>query len=86
MLHIVLGDSYGITTTLLYLGEIAQNQGNYSKQRYTGKKGLALAREMEDSERISALLNDLGWVMWKRGEYAEAEAYLQEGLMLARAG
>jgi tetratricopeptide (TPR) repeat protein/transcriptional regulator with XRE-family HTH domain len=81
---VVLDDSYGITTTLLYLGEITQNQGNYDQAETYWQEGLALAHEMGDSERISALLNDLGWVLWKRGEYAEAEAYLQEGLMLAR--
>jgi tetratricopeptide (TPR) repeat protein/transcriptional regulator with XRE-family HTH domain len=80
----VLGDSHGITTALLYLGETAQNQGNYEQAVTYWQEGLELAREVGDSERISALLNDLGWVMWKRGEYAEAEAYLQEGLMLAR--
>ncbi len=81
---LVLGDSYGITTTLLYLGEIAQNQGNYSRAETYYQEGLTLAREMDDLERVSALLNNLGWVTWKRGEYAEAELYLQEGLMLAR--
>jgi tetratricopeptide (TPR) repeat protein/transcriptional regulator with XRE-family HTH domain len=81
---IVLNDSYVISTTLLYLGKIAQNQGNYEQAVRYWQEGLELAREMGDSERTSALLNDLGWVMWKRGEYAEAESYLQEGLMLAR--
>ena len=80
----VLGDSYGITTTLLYLGEIAQNRGDYEQAETYWQEGLDVAREVADSERISALLNDLGRVMWQRGEYAEAEAYLQEGLMLAR--
>ena len=80
----VLGDSYGITTTLLYLGELAQKQGNYAQAETHLHEGLALARSMGDSERISALLNDLGWITWKLGEYAQAEAYLQEGLTLAR--
>ena len=80
----VLGDSYGITTTLLYLGEIVQKQGNYTQAEKYWQEGLGLAREIGDSERMSALLNDLGWVAWKRGEYTQAEAYLQEGLMLAR--
>jgi tetratricopeptide (TPR) repeat protein/transcriptional regulator with XRE-family HTH domain len=80
----VLGDSYGITTTLLYLGEVAQNQGNYAQAEIYWQEGLGLAREIGDSERICALLNDLGWITWKRGEYAKAEAYLQEGLILAR--
>lgn len=80
----VLGDSYNITSTLMYLGEIAQNQGDYEQAESYYQEGLTLAREMEDLEHTSALLNDLGRVTWKRAEYAEAEAYLQEGLMLAR--
>ena len=80
----VLGDSYGITTTLLYLGEIAQKQGNYTQAEADFQEGLALARQIGDNERISALLNDLGWMTWKRGEYVQAEAYLQEGLTIAR--
>ena len=80
----VLGDSYGITTTLLYLGELAQKQGNYDQAEIHLQEGLVLARRMGDHERISALLNDLGWVAWKRGEFVQAEVYLQEGLTLAR--
>jgi tetratricopeptide (TPR) repeat protein/transcriptional regulator with XRE-family HTH domain len=80
----VLGDSYGITTSLLYLGELAQKQGNYAQAEAFFQEGLALARRMEDRERISALLHDIGWVISKRGEYARAEEYLQEGLTLAR--
>ncbi|HKF37314.1 MAG TPA: tetratricopeptide repeat protein, partial [Ktedonobacteraceae bacterium] len=80
----VLGDSYGITTTLLYLGELAQKQGNYAQAETHLYEGLALARRMGDYERVSALLNELGWVAWKRGEFVQAEVYLQEGLTLAR--
>jgi tetratricopeptide (TPR) repeat protein/transcriptional regulator with XRE-family HTH domain len=80
----VLGDSYGITTTLLYLGQIALRIGNYTQADAYYQEGLTLAREMGDPERISALLNDLGWMTWKQGNYIQAEAYLQEGLMLAR--
>ncbi len=80
----VLEDSYGITTTLMYLGQIAQNQGNYTQAENYYQEGLALARKIGDSERTSALLNDLGWVTWKQGDYIKAEVYLQEGLILAR--
>jgi tetratricopeptide (TPR) repeat protein/transcriptional regulator with XRE-family HTH domain len=80
----VMGDSYAITSSLMYLGEIAQNQGNYEQAETCYQEGLTLAREMKDIEHISALLNDLGWITWKRGEYTLAETYLQEGLMLAR--
>ena len=80
----VLGDSYGITTALLYLGQIALRQGNYTQAETYYKEGLALARRVENRERISALLSDLGWMTWKQGNYSLAETYLQEGLILAR--
>jgi len=79
-----LQDSYGITGIVLYLGEIAQKQGDYSKAERYFQEGLTLARQIEDAERISALLNDLGWLLWKQGNYTQAETYLQEGLRLAR--
>jgi len=80
----VLGDSYGITTALLYLGQIALRQGNYTQAESYYREGLALARRIENPERTSALLADLGWVTWKQGSYIKAEAFLQEGLTLAR--
>lgn len=79
-----LQDSYVITGTMLYLGEIAQKQGDYGKAERYFQEGLTLARQIEDAERISALLNDLGWVLWKQGNYTQAETSLQEGLRLAR--
>lgn len=79
-----LNDTHSITSTLLYLGEIAQKLGNYAQAEARFQEGLALARYINSPERISALLNDLGWVLWKQGNYAQAETYLQEGLTLAR--
>jgi tetratricopeptide (TPR) repeat protein/transcriptional regulator with XRE-family HTH domain len=81
---VALGDSYGLTTSLLYLGQIAQKQGNYGRAEFSFQAGLALARKIEDRERTSALLADLGWVSWKQGNYSLSETYLQEGLTLAR--
>jgi tetratricopeptide (TPR) repeat protein/transcriptional regulator with XRE-family HTH domain len=80
----VLADSHGITTTLLYLGQIAMKRGNYTAAENHFQEGLALARKIGDNERTSALLNDLGWMTWKQGDYIKAEIYLQEGLILAR--
>lgn len=77
-------DAYGKAGALLYLGEIAQKQGNYEQASASLREGLELARQTGEKERITALLADLGWVTWKRGEYARAEEYLQEGRMLAR--
>ncbi len=81
---VALADPLGMTSVLLYLGEIAQKQGNYTQAETQYQEGLTFARQAGDSERISALLTNLGWVKLKRGEYALAEKYLQEGLDLAR--
>jgi len=80
----VLDDRRSLASTLLYLGEVAQKQGNYDQAVTLYHEGLRLAREIQDPERISALLTNLGWVSSKRGEFALAEDYLQEGLLLAQ--
>jgi tetratricopeptide (TPR) repeat protein/transcriptional regulator with XRE-family HTH domain len=80
----VLGNEYDITTTLLYLGEVTQQQGNFEQAEATFQEGLTLARKIDDRSRISAFLNDLGWVTWKQGNLTQAEKYLQEGLTIAR--
>lgn len=69
---------------LLYLGEVAQKQGNYVEAEARFKEGLDLARRLADEEQISTLLNHIGWLTLKRGELAQAEVYLQEALTLAR--
>ncbi len=80
------GNAHGIANVLLYLGEIAQKQGDYARAESHFKEGLGLARaDIAASGSISALLNDLGWVTWKQGNYTRAENYLTEGLTLARA-
>ena len=79
-----LKDRYGMTSSLLHLGEVAQKQGNYDQAVTFYHEGLRLAREIQDAERISALLTNLGWVSSKRGEFGLAEDYLQEGVILAR--
>ncbi|TMC65450.1 MAG: tetratricopeptide repeat protein, partial [Chloroflexota bacterium] len=79
-----LKDRYGMTSSLLHLGEVAQKQGNYDQAVALYHEGLRLAREIQDAERISALLTNLGWVSSKRGEFGLAEDYLQEGVILAR--
>jgi tetratricopeptide (TPR) repeat protein/transcriptional regulator with XRE-family HTH domain len=81
---VALDDKYDITTMLLYMGEIAQQQGNFAQAEVTFQEGLELARQLENNERISALLNDLGWAAQKQGKLKQAETYLQEGLVLAR--
>src|SRR5947207_8546252 len=57
-----LKDAYGMTSSLLHLGEVAQKQGNYDQAVTFYHEGLRLRREIGDAKSISALLTDLGWV------------------------
>src|SRR5262249_5173226 len=47
-------------------------------------EGLELARRQADEETMARLLNSLGHAMSARGDTAQAEALLREGLTLAR--
>ncbi|MBE3558575.1 MAG: tetratricopeptide repeat protein [Ktedonobacteraceae bacterium] len=79
-----LGDDDGLISTLLYLGQIAQKQGNFAQAEAHFQQGLHLARQLNDQEHTCTLLTSLGWITWRRGDFARAEAYLQEGLAIAR--
>src|SRR5260370_41690053 len=48
------------------------------------EEGLALARQLNDHERISGYLRSLGVLAGNTGNYSLAEAYFQGGLALAR--
>lgn len=47
-------------------------------------EGLAIAREIENRERICSLLNNLGIVASNRGNYSAAETYYKKALDIAR--
>ena len=79
-----LNDHYAIAETLLYLGEVAQKQGNLTQAATLFSEGLSVARQNNDNEKICALLNNLGIVSWRQGKSTRANTYLQEGLKLAR--
>ena len=52
-------------------------------ERYL-QEGLALARKIEDRERVGGLLRRLGALEIYRGNFVQAQIYLQEGLIIAR--
>ncbi|HEU5229236.1 MAG TPA: tetratricopeptide repeat protein [Ktedonobacteraceae bacterium] len=81
---VALKDDDGLTSVLLYLGRVAQQQGNFAQAEAQFQEGLTIARRTGNQELICALLNDLGNVSWRRGESMQAETYLQEGLTIAR--
>jgi len=65
-------EHYGGTSVILArLGFIAESRADHN-------------REIGHRERICHLLNSLGWVALNRGDYGQAEDYLQESLSTAR--
>jgi tetratricopeptide (TPR) repeat protein/transcriptional regulator with XRE-family HTH domain len=76
-------NNYGVTGTLLYLGQISQKQGNFAQAEQYFQAGLELARSENESGRICELLTGLGSIKWRKGETEQAQQYLQEGLDLA---
>jgi tetratricopeptide (TPR) repeat protein/transcriptional regulator with XRE-family HTH domain len=77
-------NTYGVTGTLLYLGQISQKQGNFAQAEQYFQAGLELARNEQQSERVCEILTGLGSIKWRMGEYDQAMQYLHEGLILAR--
>jgi tetratricopeptide (TPR) repeat protein len=63
---------------------MASDQGNYKQAVTYLQEGLLLARQLNHSEWISALLNNLGDIAIEQGDYEQATMYFQEGLDLAR--
>ncbi|HTK11173.1 MAG TPA: tetratricopeptide repeat protein [Ktedonobacteraceae bacterium] len=82
---LAIQDSHGTLTTLLYLGQLAQKQGDFARAEAFFQEGLQHARQQQEDELTCALLAELGSVTWRRGEYSQAAAYSQEGLQIARA-
>lgn len=78
-------DQYGMASTLLYLGEMAQKHSNYEQAEQYLQEGLQYARGIGDNDCICEILANLGTVSWKGGAYKQAETYVLEGLPLARA-
>jgi tetratricopeptide (TPR) repeat protein len=79
-----LGDTVGLATTLLNLGETASRQGVYDRAEAYLLEGLNLSQQDEHRKLISALFRNLGEVARDRGDYKQAENLLQQGLILAR--
>ncbi|GCF11275.1 tetratricopeptide repeat protein [Dictyobacter arantiisoli] len=77
-------NNYGITGTLLYLGQISQKQGNFAQAEQYFQQGLDLARAENEQERICELLTGLGSVKWRMGKHDQAKESLEDGLILAR--
>ena len=63
---------------------MAGEQGKYAEAKTYLQEGLTSARQLNHSEWICGLLNNLGDVEIELGNYLQAELYFKEGLELAR--
>ena len=66
-------------------GQLALYMGRYPEARRHLEESLAIAREIDDPERIAAVLQPLGMASLGVGDVATARARLQEALVLAEA-
>jgi predicted ATPase/DNA-binding CsgD family transcriptional regulator len=79
----MLDDRAGLAQALTIKGELARARGDLDLAVEAYKEGLELARESVDRRRESIQYVNLGMVEQSRGNFAEAEAYLQRCLRLA---
>jgi tetratricopeptide (TPR) repeat protein len=68
---------------LLDAGQLGSFMGRYAEAQQYLEQCLAIARNLDDKVRISAVLQPLGLALLGRGEFGSARRHLQEGLELA---
>ena len=66
-------------------GQLALYMGRYPEARLHLEESLAIAREIDDPERVAAVLQPLGMASLGVGDFVTARARLQEALALAEA-
>jgi predicted ATPase/class 3 adenylate cyclase len=71
--------------TLFDAGQLASSMGRYAEAQGYLQESLAIAKELDDKERIAAVLQPLALAFLGQGDRAAARANLQEALVLAQA-
>jgi predicted ATPase/class 3 adenylate cyclase len=71
-------------TGLFNAGQACCFMGRYGEATKHLEESLAIARELEDRDRVGAALQLLGMASFAQGDLATARRHLEEGLMLAR--
>lgn len=79
----VLHDDVGRANTLLYLGEMALKQSNFTEAKQHLQASLELATLAGNEECTCDALTHRGSLAWRMGEYAQAEEILQQGWQVA---
>jgi predicted ATPase/transcriptional regulator with XRE-family HTH domain len=79
-----LGQPYGISQALNYLGDLARLQGDYAEAAAHYAESLPLLRQASVKSDIASLLHNLGYVALAQGDTKRATALFGEGLALQR--
>jgi tetratricopeptide (TPR) repeat protein len=79
-----LGQPYGLSQALNFLGDLARLQGDYATAAAHYRESLPLARQAGVRSDIASLLHNLGYVALAQGDARQAAALFVEGLVLQR--
>jgi tetratricopeptide (TPR) repeat protein len=79
-----LGQPYGLSQALNFLGDLARLQGDYATAAAHYRESLPLARQAGVRSDIASLLHNLGYIALAQGEGSQAAVLFGEGLMLQR--
>jgi class 3 adenylate cyclase/tetratricopeptide (TPR) repeat protein len=77
-----IGDKKGIASSLNNIGNIYQDQGNYSRALEYYQKSLAIKEEIADKNGIASSQNNIGIIYANQGNYASALEYFQRSLAI----
>jgi tetratricopeptide (TPR) repeat protein len=78
----VLGQPYGISQALNFLGDLARLQGDYVEAAAHYEESLPLVRQAGVKSDIASLLHNLGYVALAQGDIKQATVLFGEGLGL----
>jgi tetratricopeptide (TPR) repeat protein len=77
-----LGQPYGSSQALNFLGDLARLQGRYVEAAANYAESLSLARQAGVKSDVASLLHNLGYVALAQGDIKQAAALFGEGLGL----
>jgi tetratricopeptide (TPR) repeat protein len=79
-----ISDRFGIASSLINLGYMYMDQGDYEQARLRLVEAVAIHREIGSKFYIAIALNNLGNVMRLQGDYDQARRLYAESLQLNR--
>jgi tetratricopeptide (TPR) repeat protein len=77
-----LGQPYGISQALNYLGDVARLQGDYAAAATCYEESLVLLRRSTVKSAIPGVLHNMGYVMLAQGQILRAATFFGESLTL----